>query len=799
MALLVRHGIWLITVAPAGATVIDRVALAQDAPTTPVADHPAPDAATLEPAHALGTVVVTARYRAEDVQDVPIPITTLSGEQLQALGGTRDVNQLAAQLPSLNIQGYSGRNQTITIRGLGTNAGSTNDGLEQGVGLYIDGVYRPRTGSVITDLVDVESIQLLRGPQGTLFGKNTVAGALDIRTLEPGFERVVKAEATYGNYNYARAYISLTNPLSEDLTFRVSYLRTARDGIIYNTTFKQNWDDLNNDAVRGDVVWKPSRYFKTRLIADYSMQVCNCGFNVVRQVLPDRLADGRQVRGFYQRAADVGYEPIPIAPFARRTDIDASQYDHMPSWGVQNRADVHFDSDISLTSISAYRNWKWLPNFDGDQIGADVSPLGVVETHQQQFSQELRLASPGGQLLDYTTGLYFFWQRANDYQYSSFGSQASGWSLSATTPREVLDRLVAFSHVIPQTFSYAAYGQATLNPTPSWHITAGLRATFEHKTGSYDAYPQGAVAPIDSLPTDIQASAAMSRASVAPTGKYEQSRNVDNLSWTAIAAHDFGQDVHVFGSYSRGYKSPGINLVAQTVGVNVFVDPETVDDFELGSKASFFEGRVEINPTLFYAIDRNYQASFVNTDVARPVQYIANVGTVLSRGVELDVRTNPVQGLTAAGSLTFDDARYASYKNAPAQYLTSYQVTQDLSGRRASGAPRWTAGAMIEYAVPLAPKRGDASLAAYVGGDWSLRGNFRAAVNLDPFSQIPGYQLIGLHAGLRHGSAWDVSIWVRNLLDTDYFNTTSINANYGVTMAALGEPRTFGATVRGTL
>jgi iron complex outermembrane recepter protein len=191
--------------------------------------------------------VVTTRYRPENAQDVPISMTTLSNQQLQALGGTRNLNQIIGQLPSLNIQGFSGRNQTITIRGLGTNAGGTNDGLEQGVGLYIDGVYRPRTGTAITDLVDIESVQLLKGPQGTLFGKNTVSGAVDIRTTEPGFKRQVKTEFTYGNYNYVRAYLSVTNPLTDTLTFRLSYLRTSRQGLIFNTAYGEPWDNLNND------------------------------------------------------------------------------------------------------------------------------------------------------------------------------------------------------------------------------------------------------------------------------------------------------------------------------------------------------------------------------------------------------------------------------------------------------------------------------------------------------------------------------------------------------------------------
>ena len=746
----------------------------------------------------LGAVeVVTTRYRPENAQDVPISMTTLSGQQLQALGGTRNLNQVIGQLPSLNIQGFSGRNQTITIRGLGTNAGGTNDGLEQGVGLYIDGVYRPRTGTAITDLMDVETIQLLKGPQGTLFGKNTVAGAIDIRTAEPGFKRQVKAEFSYGNYNYMRAFLSVTNPVSDTLTFRLSYLRTSRQGLIYNTTFSEPWDNLNNDAVRADILWKPNDTFKNRLIADYSMQACDCGFYSIRNTTPTTLANGKPVKGFYEKAADVGYKPIAIYPFARKVDIDSSQADRMPSWGIQNTATLRFGGDLSLTSISAYRNWKWLPHYDGDQIGANVSTNSVVETHQQQFSQEVRLASPGGQTLDYTAGLYFWYQQANDHQRTSYGRQGSQWLISPTTSPDVLNGLTAYSHVVPATTSYASYGQATWNPTKRWHLTGGLRLTFEHKTGSYNAYPEGNVVPIENFPEDQQAAVAASRAQYAPTGSYSESRNVSNLSWTGIIARDLTDDIHVFATYSRGYKSPGINLVRQTLGVDVFVKPEKVDDFELAAKTELFGGRLQLNPTIFYIINKNYQANYVNRDVTPAATYIANVGTVISKGVELDARVNPVRGLFGSASFMYNDVKYDSYTNAPAQFSYSYLGTQDLSGQQASGAPKWTIGAAAEYAAPVA-KNHDGPIDAYVGGDWSFRSSFKAAVNLDPLSNIPAYQLWGAHLGVRNNSRWDLSLWARNLFDKHYYNTASVSSTYGVVLAALGEPRTFGGTLRAT-
>lgn len=789
----VRHKTWFLgavagLIMPVSAWADDTIPASATADVTP---PPADDAAQV------GDIVVTARYRAENVQKVPIAITALSAKQLENQG-VFTIKQALQQLPSLNIQGFSGRNQTITIRGIGTNAGGTNDGLEQGVGLYVDGVYRPRTGSVITDLLDIESIQLLRGPQGTLFGKNTVAGALDVRTREPEFDTYATAEFGYGSYDYTRLALLLNGKLSDTLAARVGYLRTRRDGLIYNTVYGQDWDNLDNNAVRVDLLWKPNEAFKLRLISDYSRQIGDMGFQSVAQVLPTVLADGREVRGFYRRAADVGYRPIAIDPFARRVDIDSSQYDRMPSWGVQANAEWNA-GPLTVTLITAYRNWKWLPNYDGDQIGANVATQGIVITRQQQFSQELRVASQGERTIDYTGGLYFFWQEANDLQVNAYGRDASAWLATANTPTATvstlpsaaLDGLYAYAQVVPATYSYAGYGQATWNVSPVFRVTGGLRFTYEHKTGLYNAYAGGNVAPLSSFEPAIQPTVAARRAALAPNDGYQVSRNTDNLSGTLALAYDFSSDAHGYASYARGYKSPGINLVNQARGVDIFVKPETVDSFEVGLKSRFLDGAIELNLAAFWTEAGNYQANFVNTAVTPQVGYITNVGRLRSRGLEFDARAVPLKDFSLSAAGAYIDARYVRYRNAVAPYLTSYLGVVDLSGREASGQPEWSLTGAAQYRHDL----GSVELTA--GGDVSYRSSFYAAVNLDPFSKVDAVTLVGLNAGVRDSNGrWELSAWVRNLLDEEYFNTRSVSSTYGVVLSALGDPRLYGATLR---
>jgi iron complex outermembrane receptor protein len=748
----------------------------------------------------IGEITETARYRTESAQDVPIAISAISSRQLEAQG-VSSLKQVVQQLPSLNIQGFSGRNQTITIRGIGTNAGGTNDGLEQGVGLYVDGVYRPRTGSVITDLIDIESIQVLRGPQGTLFGKNTVAGAIDITTREPQFQQEARAELSYGNYNQVRGYFAYNGVVSDDLAFRVSYLRNRRDGLIYNTTQREHWDNLDNHAARFDLLYKPSADFKLRLIADYSIQKGDVGFTSIAGVLPTTLANGAQVRGFYRRAADVGYTPGTVNAFDRKTDIDSSQYDEMPSWGVQARADWDV-GPLTLTSITAYRNWKWVPNYDGDQFGANIITNSVVATKQQQFSQELRAASKGGETIDYTAGLYFFWQEADDDVINRYGRDATTWLTTANTPTAsvstlpsaVFDGLTSYNHVLPATHSYAAYGQATWNISPSLRLTGGLRYTYEHKTGIYEAYATGDYAALSSFDPAIQSTVAVLRAAYAPAGAYTASDNTSNVSGTAIAAYDLSSDVHTYASYSRGYKSPGINLVRQSLGVDIFVRPEKVDNYELGIKTRLLGGKAEFNLALFWADVSNYQANFVNYAVTPAVGYISNVGKLRSRGVEVDARAQPFDGLNIGVAGTYNDAEYRSYRNAPSQFLYSYLSSMDLSGRRASGAPRLALTGNAEYLHSVG------NVDAFAGGDISYRSGFYAAVNLDPFTWVRGYTLVGLHGGVRDpDDRWEASLWVRNLFNKNYFNTLSVSASNGIVQGALGEPRMYGLTLKGRL
>ncbi|MFT4045280.1 MAG: TonB-dependent receptor [Solimonas sp.] len=767
----------------------DATPTAIDATELASAAQPDADAGADDSADGVSEVVVTARNRHEDAQAVPIALSSVSADQLEAIGGAANIKQIQSLFPSLQIQGYSGRNQTLTIRGLGTNAGGTNDGLEQGVGLYIDGVYRPRTGTLITDMLDVADVQVLRGPQGTLFGKNTVAGAIDVHTRAPSFTPEASVEGTFGNYDYHQLRGSVSGALSGDLAARFSVVGTQRDGIVRNVYFNKDWDDLNNGAAKIDLLYRPSDAFSARLIADYSIQYGDMGFYLLGRVLPTTLASGTTVTGFYEHAEDVSYDPITVDPYARRTDINRSQFDRMPSGGVSLQTDAQL-GEFALKSITAWRSWDWLPHWDGDQFGADIMKAAVVRTHQRQVSEELRLTSPEGRAVEYTGGLYFFWQRAHDDQNVVYGSDAAKWYLGSTAPDALFDGLSAYSLVVPQTYSYAAYGQGTWHVAPSWDVIGGLRYTYERKLGSYSAEQRGDVASISDLPDDWQSTAQAYRDAYAPSGDdYETQWSKGNLSGQLSLSHAFADNVHGYASYSRGYKSAGINLVRRSSGINVLVDPEKVDAYELGLKSSAWGRRLEFNTALFWTEDSDYQANLY--DLSTRTAYIGSAGKVRSRGVEADLRAQPLTHLSITLSGAYDDAEYRSYKNAICPFLKSDQTSCDISGQPLSGTSKWAGALTSEYALP-AFERGE----VYVGGDLTYRSSFYSAVNDDPYSRVGTNALVGAHLGLRSVEGWDVMLWGRNLLDRDYLNTAVVNSSFGVTQVAVGEPRTYGIALR---
>lgn len=749
-------------------------------------------------------ILVTARRREERAQDVPVAFSVVSADTLEQTGAV-NLAQISRLVPSLQLFSFNPRNTNVNIRGLGSNVALASDGFEQGVGIFIDGVYYGRIGQSQFDLVDLQQVEVLRGPQGTLYGKNTTSGAINITTRPPSFEPEGRAEATIGNFGRKEWRFSASGPLIADVAaLRLSAAWGKRDGIIHNQYSDRDVYDQDNLSLRGQLLLRPAEAIEIRIIGDLSQSRTEC---CIQSLVSEFSAydNGAPIaNNFAQRVARAGYTPLPYAPFDRQVDADGRFRADMDGYGVSGQIDWDLGG-ATLTSITAARWWDWNPANDGDQIGIPALTVAQQANRQRQFSQELRLGSNGERTLDWQVGLYYFRQVIRGYGATAYGSGAPSWFIPAVSPLVSTPALSGFraeSYSDPRTWSYAGFGQLGWSVTDRLKLTGGLRITHEKKSGTYSQWHAGG-ADLSLLPPAVAAGALGIRNNFNPVSSVESSFKDTSLSGLINASYEIGGDALVYASYQRGEKSGGLNLAVLPVGIEPDVKPETVDNFEVGLKSQLFDRRVTLNLAAYWTEVHDFQTTITEQvpssgEVGAPSfrQYIANIPHVRSRGFEADASWAATDRIRFSGSIAFTDARYVDYQNAPAPVETiNLNPITDLSGEPLSGVPKWAWTLNADGGQPIGSIAGRAS-ELYGSADWSYRSSYYTNVSNSRYSLVDGYGLLGARIGLRtEDGIFDISIFARNLLDKDYFQTLSPNA-YGVVTAVIGEPRTYGLTLR---
>jgi len=737
-------------------------------------------------------ILVTARRREERAQDVPIALNVVGQAQLEGTGNS-NLAQVQQLVPALQIFSFNPRNTNINIRGLGSNVAVAADGLDNGVGVYVDQVYYGRVGLTQFDLVDLDHVEVLRGPQGTLFGKNTTAGAINIASRAPSFDPALDAEATAGNYGYHQLRASVTGPIIADkLAARLSIADTGRNGFIDNVRTGQRVQDYDNFTLRGQLLFKPDDNLTVRLIGDYASQKQLCCVQLLVGSF-DTYDNGAAIpNSATQRFARLGYTPLPFNPFARRTDANSPFSVRMKQWGGSAQIDWKLPG-ATVTSITAYRRWDWNPHNDVDFTGLSVFDDARTKNRQRQFSQEIRLASEGSRKLDYVVGAYYFWQVVKNNSLTQYGSDAPLWFVNpAAVPTSVsvpaLSGFGTISDAAPRTYSSAAFGQLTWNATDQLSVTAGLRYTHEIKRGSFRQVQFGP--SLAGLP--VQAAAQGLRNNFGPASSFFARTKDDSISGTVNVAYKFTPDILAYATYSRGSKSGGINLTTLPAGVSPTVRPERVNSFELGLKSSFLDQKVQLNLAAYWTDVSRYQTLISEiSSTAGIVQYIANIKGVRSRGIEGDLSFSPTKHITLSASGAYNDATYRSYQNGTCppekQYLGKIC---DLSGQQLAGAPKWSGSLTADAAQPIG------SIELYGRADYSFRSSYFTAVNNSRYSRVDSYGITNLRVGVRSDdSRWDASVWSRNLFDVNHFQTLGAS-DTGLISAIAGDPRTFGVTLR---
>ena len=749
-----------------------------------------------------GDIVVTARHRQESAQKVPIALSVVGADTL-AKRGDYTIAQIQQIVPSLRLVATNPRNASINIRGLGANSSIANDGLENGVGVYLDGVYYARPGQSQFDLIDLDRVEVLRGPQGTLFGKNTTAGAINITTRAPSFTPEVEAQGEIGNYRYSQIRAAVSGPIVDGLVAgRLSISNTSRGGFLTNVTTGRKQQDYDNFSVRGQLLFTPTPDLNIRLIGDYSNLRQECCMQVLDGVVTTR-ADGTTIaNNFMIRAARSGYTVRPFDAFSRTTDANSPIQANMVTGGLSAQVDWQVASDISLTSITAWRKWDWHPKNDPDYIALPIWTVGQVDNYQSQFSQELRLSSTGQKTIDWQVGLYYFHQKIVGEGLFSYGSSAAAWNRPATSPYSAalwttaLDGFTAVSRDDPRTDSYAAFGQATWHISDALSLTGGLRYTHEKKVGSFTQSQVGGQS-IDGLSTADQAAVLSIRNQFYPTADYIARDKDNSLSGLATLSWQIDPDVLAYASYSRGNKSGGLNLTNLPSGVTAVVQPERVDNYEVGLKSQFFDRALTVNLAGFWTQVRNYQTSIIEqTSATVSRTYIANIPSVRSRGFEADAQWRVSPLASFSGSVAYTDATYRSFANAPAPLETANLNLgiAELSGQTLPGVAKWAFNVGTDARQPL----GGGDVALYAHADYSYRSKATSVtlVNNSIYGQIPAYGLVNGRIGIsREDGRWDLSFFVRNLFDKDYFLSRTPQAT-GLITAVIGEPRTLGLTLR---
>ena len=734
-------------------------------------------------------IVVTARKRAERAQDVPIAITAIAGRALRDGEHLRieDLNQFA---PSANIVIPSPHQTSFAIRGIGSNPG--NDGLEQSAGLFLDGVYLGRPGMAATDLIDINQIELLRGPQGTLFGKNTTAGALNITTAAPSFTPQFTGQASFGNYDYRQFQGTVSGPLIGDvLAGRLTAYKTMREGPVRDVTTGTRLNGVDRQGVRGQLLYQPDDGFSVRLIGELHYEGDTNGATLINSM-------GATPAAFQAKLAAAG-AAIAVDPDGLTTATNDPTLIKTRQAAIS--AEVNWKvGELTLTSITAYRNWFYSSYSDVDGSNKSILNAGY-SVRDNQFSQELRAATPKGGRIEAVAGAYYFRQNLEMDQITQYGPQAASYlsgipdALLPTYARfsPALATLMAYNNsrwdiwATPETRSYALFAQATWRIDPQWALTAGLRETYETKS-------ERVWRP---NPTNVftgQPSAALAFATY-PSTRVE----ISNWAPSGVLTLDYKPkpDVMVYATLSRGQKAGGVNAtVPGPLGADSLkVRPEVATSFELGVKSQLFDKRLQLNVDLFDTGVDDYQATYIATPAGggSSVQLLTNVGRVRTRGVEVEATAAPVAGLSLYVAASYNDANYASYPNAPCPAeAPAGQASCDLSGRPVAGAPRWIVNLGGAYEHDLG-----AGLQGFVGGSYSWRSSYYGYLDNSAFARVDAYGLLNLNLGVRSRTGWQVSVWGKNLLDEhyvgSYLNFGSLLP--GVYVPYFGDPRTYGVTL----
>ena len=726
-------------------------------------------------------IIVTAQKRSERLQDVPLAVTAVSGDML-ASRQINDTTALTKAVPSLTFQqGNHPANTTFRIRGVGT--ALFGQGVESSVAVVVDGVPLVRQAQTLSDLADIERIEVLRGPQGTLFGKNASAGVVSVVTARPSRDFQANGDVTVAENNEYRVKGTISGPLSDTLRARLTGFYNDVEGPAYNVTLKRHVNGQNGWGIRGKLEWDATPNLTFLLSGEYRKSNSSCctysSISIVNPVVAALEA------------------PVVASPTNRLVSEDTPNKanSHQSTFSLQGDWDL---GSATITSITAYQKYYLLVNQPVDRIDSDpivyVGPSayaswnfnqGIVDL--SQFSQELRIGSNGNRDFTYVAGVYYshgdikrpFARRRGVCAKGTIGQPCAAPTYQSSS---------SFAEL--KTDNIAAFGQVEYRLVGGLKAIGGLRVQYE--SGSNFGRQLGVTNVGDTLLPGVPSTASVGTLKdndTAVTGK-------------AGLQYEFSRNLQAYATYTRGYKGIGYNMEAATDFANqTDLKPEHVNAYEAGLKGRTADGVFSFALAVFRADYTNLQVQANRSDpITGVVSFIpTNAGKSRTQGVELETTLRPVSGLDIQASVAYTDSTVSiNGLNCPLEFQAAaptltgnfpvnscYRASTTVNGVTTVSGPRQD---LLNATLPVSPKwriniapRYDFDLGSKAGAfaqvAFSYQSKQQFAIEQDPLLVQKGYALVDVSLGVyTSDKRYSLTLFVKNVFDKNYYSTMSHNS-----------------------
>ena len=693
-----------------------------------------------------GEIIVTAQKREEKLRDVPLAVSAVSGASLQSQQITT-ATDLRFVSPSLNFTpSANARGEGFAIRGVGTAIFS--DTVEQSVGVVLDGVVLGRSGQATGDLLDIERVEILRGPQGMLFGKNASAGLISITTKRPQLgETTLDINGSYATLDEIKVSGVANLPLGNIAALRLAVGSQTADGTIYNRRLDIDVNNRNEQNARAKLLIEPSSELSVMLSADWQKKRTRCCAWTARSA-PVGTA-------FAALSSAAG-----IIPAIGNREIAAGVpfFQNVDAWGTSGQLDYDFGF-ATLTSITAYRRWKNSDNNDPDLLPINILDINNGTSKLRQFSQEVRLTSPSGPV-EWVAGLFYYNQnnRTTNNQTGTLGAVMLPSLLGTTLDTNT------------KNVSKAAFGQVTIRPVEGLKLIGGVRYTDED---------------IDLVLTQARAPGTIASIPGRFIGTINGSTGATNWSYRLTGQVDVTPSFMIYATHARGFKGPGINTLGVSTSVTEVIQPEIPTTYEIGGRGAWLNNRVTFNIAAYQTNYQNFQAQVFDQGVTPGRFRVTNAGKLETKGIEVELGVRPESGLSFSANAAYLDARYADFQNIACftgqpilpfgtvrtsdrqcirvSAAANATAVTNGTGNRLANAPALTLSLSSRYDQPIG------NMTGFVQTNFQFRDKVNFSAAGDPNLQQKGFGILNGSIGLNGpDDRWNVTLFVKNLFDKFY-------------------------------